>query len=99
TDTNKRWVKGYTVLINFAQNMYELPSQFDPNNPNAEGAPMTAPSDVALAPDALTAYVADGGSGKVFRFKYEEPTVDVKEELNGVKSFTLDQNYPNPFNP
>ncbi|QOJ28304.1 MAG: T9SS type A sorting domain-containing protein [Ignavibacteriales bacterium] len=99
TDTSKRWVKGYTVLINFAQNMYELPSQNDPNNPNAEGAPMTGPSDVALSPDALTAYVADGGSGKVFRFKYEEPTVDVKEEITSVRAFALDQNYPNPFNP
>lgn len=99
TDSTKRWVKAYSVIINFAQNMYELPSQFDPNNPNAEGAPMRGPSDVALSPDALTAYVTDGGSGKVFKFKFEEPTVDVKDGDFGIKDFTLSANYPNPFNP
>lgn len=99
TDSTKRWVKAYSVIINFAQNMYELPSQFDPNNPNAEGAPMRGPSDVALSPDAMTAYVTDGGSGKVFKFKFEEPTVDVRDGNFSIADFELLQNYPNPFNP
>ncbi len=98
TDSTRRWVKAYSVVVNFAQEMYELPGQFSGSNADENGAPMKNPSDVALSSDGKTAYVVDGGSGKVFVFKYGNPTA-VNENPAVVYDFTLNQNYPNPFNP
>lgn len=97
TDSTRRWVRSYTMIGSFAQNVDELPGQYSSTNPNAEGAPMTAPSDVALSFDGKTAYVADGGSRSVYKFKYMTPVgVNDNSFLN---SYELLQNYPNPFNP
>lgn len=99
TDSTRRWVKGYNVIVNFADPVFELPGQFSGSNPDPSGAPMTAPSDVVLSKDARTAFVADGGSHSVFKFEYFDPTgVEDGVAANPV-NFSLDQNYPNPFNP
>jgi hypothetical protein len=96
-DSTRRWVKAYSVLVNFADPYASLPSLTDPNNPNPQGAPFVNPNDVALTKDALTAYVTDGGTKTVFKFKFTTGTgINDKIELT---DFQLNQNYPNPFNP
>lgn len=96
-DSTRRWVKAYSVFINFADPYASLPSLNDPNNPDPQGAPFINPNDVALTSDALTAYVTDGGTKTVYKFKFTTGTgIDDKFELN---NYQLNQNYPNPFNP
>jgi len=99
TDSTRRWVKGYNVIVNFADPVFELPAQFSASNPNPDGAPMTAPSDVVLTKDTKRAFVADGGSRSVYRFDYFDPTGVEDEVATNPFNFSLDQNYPNPFNP
>lgn len=96
-DSTRRWVKAFTVLINFAQEVDALPSLNDPNNPNPQGAPFINPNDVALTNDGLTAYVTDGAQKTVYKFKYTTGT-GVEDKL-ALSDFQLYQNYPNPFNP
>lgn len=98
TDSTRKWVKAYSVTINFAEKVAELPSSTNPNNPDTLGAPFSFPSDVALSNDGLTAYVADYGMNTIFKFKYEEPN-SVNENEISLNDFRLNQNYPNPFNP
>ncbi len=96
-DSTRRWVKSYSVLVNFAIPEASLPSLNDPNNPDPQGAPFINPNDVALTSDALTAYVTDGGTKTVYKFKFTTGVgIDDKIELS---DFQLNQNYPNPFNP
>jgi hypothetical protein len=96
-DSTRRWVKAYSVLVNFASQVAALPSLNDPNNPDPQGAPFINPNDVALTKDALTAYVTDGGNKTVYKFKFTSGTgINDKIELT---DFQLNQNYPNPFNP
>lgn len=97
TDSTRRWVKGYEVLINFAQELFELPGQNSMSNPDPSGSPMTNPSDVALSADARTAYVIDAGTQKAYRYKLVS-TVSA-DAVNSPLNFVLSQNYPNPFNP
>ena len=97
-DSLRRWVKGFELLGAFASFSDELPSQNSFTSPNPEGAPMIAPSDVAVSSDGLTAYVIDAVARCAFKFKYESLT-DVEDELNIPLEFELHQNYPNPFNP
>jgi hypothetical protein len=97
-DSTRRWVKAFDVAGGiFANEMYELPSINSVPNPNPNGAPFINPVDLALAPNALTAYVPDATQKKVYVFKYS--TTDVNETENLPTSFTLEQNFPNPFNP
>lgn len=98
TDSTRRWVRSYAMIGSFAENRDELPGQYSSTNPNPNGAPMTAPSDVAISFDGKTAYVADGGSRSVYRFKYQS-TVSVDDNVAANLSYELNQNYPNPFNP
>jgi len=99
TDSTRRWVKGYNVIVNFADPVFELPAQFSSSNPDPTGAPLTAPSDVVLSKDARTAFVADGGSRSVYKFEYFDPTSVEDGVVSNPVNFSLDQNYPNPFNP
>ena len=96
-DSTRRWVKAFTVTINFASQVAELPSLNNPNNPDPLGAPFINANDVALTKDALTAYVTDGGNKTVYKFKYTTGT-GINDDVN-LSDFQLDQNYPNPFNP
>ncbi len=98
TDSTRRWVKAFEVLVNFAQEVVELPGQYSMSNPDPNGAPMRNPSDVALTRDGKYAYVADGGSKHVYKF-WLDPGTDVKDNNSAVADFRLNQNYPNPFNP
>jgi hypothetical protein len=99
TDTTRRWVKAFNVIINFADPVYELPSQFSSSNPDPNGAPMTLPSDVVLTADGKTAYVADNGTRKVYKFEFFDPTGVNDGTVDKPYDFALMQNYPNPFNP
>jgi len=96
-DSTRRWVKGYQILVNYAQEVAELPSKNSTANPDPAGAPMINPNDVAFTPDGLTAYVTDGSSNVAYRFKYFDPT-GVEDDFV-LYDFKLNQNYPNPFNP
>jgi hypothetical protein len=96
-DSTRRWVKAYSVIINFADPYASLPSLNDPNNPDPLGAPFINPNDVALTYDALTAYVTDGGTKTVYKFKFTTGT-GINDKI-GLTDFQLNQNYPNPFNP
>lgn len=96
-DSTRRWVKGYQVIVNFAQEVAELPSQNSSSNPDPNGAPLVNPADVAFTPDGLTAYVIDASNNAAYRFKFFDPTG--VEDNNIVYDFELNQNYPNPFNP
>lgn len=96
-DSTRRWVKAFTVTINFASQVAELPSLNNPNNPDPLGAPFINANDVALTKDALTAYVTDGGNKTVYKFKFTTGTgINDKVVLS---DFQMNQNYPNPFNP
>ena len=99
TDALKRWVRAYDIAGGtFATLMYELPADSSSTDPNPNGAPLRAPSDVALTSDGLTAYVVDIYQRSAFQYKYGVFT-SVGEEKNVPHSFELLQNYPNPFNP
>lgn len=97
TDTTRRWVKSFSILGTFAIELEELPGLFSHSSPKAAGAPMLAPSDIALSTDEQIAYVIDNGAKKAFVFRRGQ--VEVKD--TGVKTITgfrLEGNYPNPFN-
>ncbi|MBE2280328.1 MAG: T9SS type A sorting domain-containing protein [Ignavibacteriaceae bacterium] len=98
TDSTRRWVKQFDVIVNFAIEAAELPGINNPNNPNPQGAPMTSPSDVVVNASGNIAYVADGGSKYVYKFM-KTPPVSVEDADLKPASFDLMQNYPNPFNP
>ena len=98
TDSSRKWVKGFEVMINFADFKTELPSATDPNNPDPAGAPFSAPSDVAFSNDGLTAYVSDYGTRTIYKFKYGVPS-DMNDDVSKATDFHLKQNFPNPFNP
>ncbi len=98
TDSTRRWVKAFELTGTFAIDVAELPSQFSSTNPDPYGAPMMAPSDVALTADGLTAYVTDIVNRCVYKFQYGEFT-SVDEKSTQLFNFSLDQNFPNPFNP
>jgi hypothetical protein len=99
TDAMKRWVRAYDVGDGiFASLKYELPADSSSIDPNPAGAPLRAPSDVALTADGLTAYVVDIYQRSAFQFKFGVFT-SVGEKNNMPVSFELLQNYPNPFNP
>lgn len=97
TDSTRRWVKAFQVDGIFAMDVDELPSQNSSTNPDPNGAPMIAPSDVALTPDGLTAYVTDLENRCVYKFQYGDFT-SVKSD-RPIFDFKLEQNFPNPFNP
>ncbi|MBU2446717.1 MAG: T9SS type A sorting domain-containing protein [Bacteroidetes bacterium] len=98
TDSTRRWVKAFDMLGNFAMEFAELPSQNSGTNPDPTGAPMMAPSDVALTSDALTAYLIDAVNRCAYKFQFGE-FVGVEDEIQKPFDFVLEQNYPNPFNP
>ncbi len=97
TDSTRRWVKAFELTGTFAVDVAELPSQNSSTNPDPQGAPMLAPSDVALTPDGLTAYVTDLVNRCVYKFQYGDFT-SVNDQTQNF-DFRLDQNFPNPFNP
>jgi hypothetical protein len=98
-DSTRRWVKSFSVdlVTGIATNNDELPSSGKAIDPDAAGAPMVSPTDVAFTPDGKTGYVIDATAKKVFVFT-SGPTA-VKDKPAQVESFGLKQNYPNPFNP
>ncbi|MGE5364870.1 MAG: T9SS type A sorting domain-containing protein [Bacteroidota bacterium] len=98
TDSSRQWVKGFQVIGNFAVQTGELPSSTSKDVKDMNGAPFSAPGDVAFNRDGSVAYVTDEGTKKVYRF--ESDASGVSESGHAViKSFELQQNYPNPFNP
>ncbi|MFH0734799.1 MAG: T9SS type A sorting domain-containing protein [bacterium] len=97
-DSLRRWVKGFSLLGSFASVADELPSANSGDTPNALGAPMKSPCDVAFSNDGETAYVIDVYGKCAYKFIYADPTgVDDNNNLN--YNFELAQNFPNPFNP
>jgi hypothetical protein len=99
-DSTKRWVKAFDVGGILATEMFDLPSKNNQDGFSADpnGAPMIAPTDVALTKDGLTAYVSDAVAQRVFQFKYTTAT-SVESSVETPVDFALYQNYPNPFNP
>lgn len=96
-DSLRRWVKGFDLLGAFAAVADELPSQNSFDNPNPDGAPMVAPSDVVFTKDGLSALVIDAYADCGYLFEYKSVS-SVKDPLTDI-NFSLLQNYPNPFNP
>jgi DNA-binding beta-propeller fold protein YncE len=97
TDDSKKWVKGFFITGNYAIQAAELPGSTSADLQDPEGAPFIAPADVVFSSDGNTAYVADEGALRVFKFSAN--TTDVPGTASVIKSFEVDQNYPNPFNP
>jgi hypothetical protein len=96
-DSTRRWVKGFFVDGVNAQPLHDLPSQTSGDVKSPNGAPMSAPSDVAISTDAKTAFVVDRYAKCAFVFKYLTTGVNNSDPM--IRSFELSQNYPNPFNP
>ncbi|TFH00355.1 MAG: T9SS type A sorting domain-containing protein, partial [Calditrichales bacterium] len=98
TDTTRRWVKSYSIFGNFAVEKDELPSLNSTSSPDQDGAPMEAPTDIALSPDEQWAYVIDMDAQRAFVFHNGPVSVD-HSDLTPVNDYMLLANYPNPFNP
>lgn len=98
TDSTRRWVKVFSVSGNFAVELEELPSATSQSDPDPSGAPLEAPSDVALSPDEKIAYVIDQDAKKVFVFN-RGPVSIQPPSASLLKGYRLEINYPNPFNP
>lgn len=97
TDTTRRWVKAFQIMGSFAIELEELPCQNSASAPNPDGAPLLAPSDIALSPDEQIAYVIDMEAKKAFVFT--RGNVGIKSQgLDSPKSYKLVPNFPNPFN-
>jgi len=96
-DTTRRWVKGFKVEGVNALALYDLPSQTSTDVPSPNGAPMLAPSDVAVSQNIGFAYVIDRYARCAWKFKSN--TVGAEEVTSQPSRFELAQNYPNPFNP
>jgi hypothetical protein len=90
-------VKGFKVEGVNALAMYDLPSATSYDVPTPGGAPMQAPSDVAVTRNTQYAYVIDRYARCAWKFK--STSVDVQDDPVHPSTFTLSQNYPNPFNP
>ena len=97
-DSTRRWVKSFQVdlITGIATNNGELPSSGKTIDPDPNGAPMIAPSDVGFTPDVSTGFVIDSRAKKVFLFS---TVTGVKSQTIHPEAFKLDQNFPNPFNP
>lgn len=98
TDSLRKWVKAFRVTGTFAEQVYELPCLNSLTNPNPDGAPMVAPTDVIVSADGKTAFVTDSYTKAVYKFVFDNPN-SVEGEVSTLTDFTLNQNYPNPFNP
>ncbi len=96
-DSTRRWVKGFTVDGINALATYDLPSQNSTDVPSPNGAPMLAPSDVAVTKDGGTIYVIDRYARCAWKFT--NGTTSVGPDVHRPLDFSLRQNYPNPFNP
>lgn len=96
-DTTRRWVKGFKIEGVNALALYDLPSQTSTDVPTPTGAPMLAPSDVAVTQNIGFAYVIDRYARCAWKFRSN--TVGVEEVTLQPSQFELAQNYPNPFNP
>jgi hypothetical protein len=96
-DSTRRWVKGFKVEGVNALAMYDLPSQNSSDVPTTNGAPMLAPSDVAVTRNMQYAYVIDRYARCAWKFK--SSSVGVQDDRVQPSHFALSQNFPNPFNP
>ena len=97
TDTTRRWVKAFQIMGSFAMEIEELPGKNSTSSPDTDGAPLLAPSDVALSPDEQIAYVIDIDAKKAFVFTRGDVGIEsTSSEI--AKVYRLEPNYPNPFN-
>jgi len=97
TDTTRRWVKTFQIMGSFAMELEELPGKNSASIPDPDGAPLLAPSDVALSPDEQIAYVIDIDAKKAFVFTRGDVGIEsTSSEIAEV--YRLEPNYPNPFN-
>ena len=97
TDSTRRWVKAFSIQGTFALELEELPGQNSKSNPDPHGAPLLAPSDIALSPDEQTAYVIDQNAKQAFVFTRGAVGIETKNHKL-IHGYQLHQNYPNPFN-
>lgn len=69
-DSTRRWVKAFDVVSPLAFEAFELPSATAEGSgvPDPQGAPFSAPVDVALNTANSRAYVADRNARRVFVF-------------------------------
>ena len=97
TDTTRRWVKTFQIMGSFAMELEELPGKNSASIPDPDGAPLLAPSDIALSPDEQIAYVIDLEAKKAFVFTRGDVGIEsTSSEI--AKVYRLEPNYPNPFN-
>lgn len=97
TDTNRRWVKVFSIIGTFAMEVEEFPCKYSKSSPVDNGAPMLAPTDIALNDEENIAYVIDYEAKKAFVFTRGDVSIDL-EEANFDHAPQLFPNYPNPFN-
>ncbi|MEA3431896.1 MAG: T9SS type A sorting domain-containing protein [candidate division WOR-3 bacterium] len=97
TDTTRRWVKAFQIMGSFAMELEELPGKNSASAPDPDGAPLLAPSDIALSPDEQIAYVIDIDAKKAFVFTRGAEGIE-SQGLDSPKSYKLAPNFPNPFN-
>lgn len=97
TDSLRRWVKAFQIMGSFAMELEELPGKNSASSPDPDGAPLLAPSDIALSPDEQIAYVIDIDAKKAFVFTRGDVGIEsTSSEI--AKVYRLEPNYPNPFN-
>ena len=97
TDTNRRWVKVFSIVGTFAMEIEEFPCKYSKSTPVSDGAPILAPADIALNDAENIAYVIDYEAKKAFIFTKGDVGIDLND-TNFDHTFKLFPNYPNPFN-
>lgn len=97
TDTNRSWVKSFSIYGTLAVENEEFPAMYSKSTPDPQGAPLVSPTDIALSRDENQAWVIDMEEKRAFLFSRDYTAIE-ENSMPLVNHYQLLRNYPNPFN-